>query len=302
VAGNIGSFLSEYILNSFEKCKLIGLDNLSTGKIDNLLLFKDDSRFKFYLGDCNQYSDIEKVFVENKIDYVFHYAACVGVERTLLNPKLVFNDLDGIKYISELSRKFLVKKVAFSSSSEVYGEPKSLPLVAGVSPVNPSLPYAVVKCLGEIFFETFHHESLTKFLNFRFFNTYGPSQSLDYVLPRFINNALNNQDIEIFGDGKQTRTFLYVCDNAEATVKMMFNDDYHSSTVNIGSQVMIEIKELAHIVKEIVGSNSRIVFSPGRERGDARVRQPENSEFINVLGRQPTDLYQGIVQLISMRT
>ncbi|KKR24057.1 MAG: udp-glucose 4-epimerase, partial [Candidatus Peregrinibacteria bacterium GW2011_GWE2_39_6] len=124
-AGFIGSHLCQRLLG--KNFKVICFDNLSTGSLNNLQ--KIQPHINFIKGDCNDYNQLKIVFEKNKIDIVFHYAAVVGVKRTLENPLAVLNDLEGIRHILELSHLHQIKKVIFASSSEVYGEPVEIPEV-----------------------------------------------------------------------------------------------------------------------------------------------------------------------------
>src|SRR6185312_4294759 len=144
------------------------------------------------------------VMLAYKFDYVFHYAAMVGVKRTLNNPMTVLQDIEGIKNILSLSKNTCVKRVFYSSSSEVYGEPVEFPQNENTTPLNSRLPYAIVKNVGEAFFRSYQREYGLDFTIFRFFNTYGSRQSQDFVVTKFIDEALGNQDITIYGDGNQS--------------------------------------------------------------------------------------------------
>ncbi|MFM7902004.1 MAG: NAD-dependent epimerase/dehydratase family protein, partial [Bacteroidota bacterium] len=159
-----------------------------------------------------------------RFEYVFHYAALVGVKRTLENPVMVLNDITGIKNVLNLSKNTGVKRVFFSSSSEVYGEPVEFPQNEHTTPLNSRLPYAIVKNVGEAYLRSFKQEYDLAFTIFRFFNTYGPQQSNDFVMSKFITAALSNTDITIYGDGSQTRTFCYIDDNVDACLSAFYNN------------------------------------------------------------------------------
>lgn len=298
VAGNLGSYLAKYILDNDSDSIIIGVDNLSTGKLQNISSLTINSRFHFFQIDVNSYDSIAPIFFKYKIEYIYHYAACAGVERTLLNPGLVFLDLRGLENIIDLSKKFNVIKILYSSSSEVYGEPRSLPLSVEHSPVNPSLPYSGVKALSEIYIKSMLEFSDVNYVICRFFNTYGPHQSSDYVIKKFLTNALNNEPLIVYGDGLQTRTFLYVDDNSEACFKLMNSHNIFSKTINIGSSDMISIKDLANIITNLTNSSSTIKYFPARLRGDSLTRQPENSDFLSLLSRDVLPIYDGILKVM----
>lgn len=290
-AGNVGSALTKALLNS-GKYTVVVADNLITGDFKKLPQSRPD--FSFIKCDVNDYDEIAPIMLSNRFDYVFHYAALVGVKRTLDNPIMVLDDIDGIKNILTLSKNTGVKRVFFSSSSEVYGEPVEFPQNEHTTPLNSRLPYAIVKNVAEAFFKSYQKEYGLEFTIFRFFNTYGPGQSDDFVVPRFINMALNNQDITIYGDGSQTRTFCYIDDNIEAT-KKIFEENLHlNDIVNIGSGVEVSVLDLAKKVISITGSSSKIIHLPALEEGDMTRRQPDNSKMLNVLGRSLKPVDEGI--------
>ena len=159
-----------------------------------------------------------------QFDYVFHYAAVVGVKRTTDNPVMVLRDLDGIKNVLDLCKNTGVKRIFFSSSSEVYGEPVELPQNEETTPLNSRLPYAVVKNVGESFCRSYQKEFGLDYTIFRFFNTYGSKQSTDFVISKFLNAALSNAPITVYGNGQQNRTFCYIDDNTECILTILEND------------------------------------------------------------------------------
>jgi UDP-glucose 4-epimerase len=290
-AGNVGSALSKSLVAS-GRYEIVVADNLITGDVKKLP--QQSSDFSFIKCDVNDYDEIAPIMLSNRFDYVFHYAALVGVKRTLDNPIMVLDDIDGIKNILTLSKNTGVKRVFFSSSSEVYGEPVEFPQNEHTTPLNSRLPYAIVKNVAEAFFKSYHKEFGLEYTIFRFFNTYGPGQSDDFVVPRFINMALQNQDITIYGDGSQTRTFCYIDDNIEAT-KRIFEDNLHvNDIVNIGSGIELSVLDLAKKVISITGSSSKVIHLPALEEGDMTRRQPDNSKMLNVLGRSLKPVDEGI--------
>ena len=292
-AGCIGSSLVHALLDNGNYFVQV-VDNLSTGNIDNL-----PDHCNFTLCDVNNYSEISLVMQERQFDIVFHYAAIVGVKRTQENPLKVLDDINGIKNILELSVKTKVKRVFYSSSSEVYGEPVSLPQNEATTPLNSRVPYAIVKNIGEAFFRSYYKEFDLKYTIFRFFNTYGPSQSDDFVVSRFINKALNNEDICIYGDGKQSRTFLYINDNIDFTMKIISEDLLINDTINIGNNNEITVKELADTILELIQpNNSAIIYKP-LPSDDPTNRRPDITRAKNILGWSPKhDLKTGLLKTI----
>ena len=296
-AGNIGSSLVRGLLQT-GKYVVSVLDNLSTGSLKNL---PNDSQenFNFINGDVNSLQDVTKVFRDNNFDYVFHYAALVGVERTQQNPLKVLEDIEGIKNILNLSVEHRVGRIFYSSSSEVYGEPVEIPQNEITTPLNSKLPYAIVKSVGESFMRTFHEHHGIDFTIMRFFNTYGPKQKNDFVISKFIELALKNKDLTIYGDGSQTRSFLHVDDNIEFTIKILEENKLINDVVNVGSDIEITIIDLAKLIIESLESNSKIIFLPPLKEGDMTRRKPDISKMKKVFNKGIISLDEGIKNVAS---
>lgn len=295
-AGNIGSSLVAGLLKD-DNFFIVGIDNLSTGHLSKLPT-KDSKKFIFIKADANNFDELSIIFLKYNIEYVFHFAAVVGVERTLSNPLLVLNDIEGIKSVLNLSKNTNVKRVFYSSSSEVYGEPVSLPQHEETTPLNSKLPYAIVKNLGEAYFRSYEREFGLKYTIFRFFNTYGPNQSELFVIAKFLKLALANKDITIYGDGFQTRTFCFVNDNVDTMILALKNGLMINETINIGSDLEYTILELAEKVISISKSKSKIVHLPALDEGDMTRRQPDISKMKKILNREFITLEQGIEIMI----
>jgi UDP-glucose 4-epimerase len=272
------------------------VDNFLTGKPSNI---PNHPNCKFIKCDVNNYHDISPIMCSYQFDYVFHYAAVVGVKRTLENPKMVLDDIQGIKNVLDLSKNTGVKRVFFSSSSEVYGEPVHLPQNEHTTPLNSRLPYAVVKNVGESYFKSYQQEFGLDYTIFRFFNTYGPKQSTDFVMSKFIRAALKGEDITLYGDGSQTRTFCYIDDNTEACVNAMNDEAFANKVFNIGNDTIITIKELAETIIRLTNSTSQIVYLPPLEDGDMTRRQPDITKMKSLLNRDLKPLEEGIKEVLS---
>ncbi len=295
-AGNIGGSLARYLVKNSDYFVVIA-DNLLTGDIAKLPA-PEYQNWKFIKTDANQYKDIAPVFAKYHFDYVFHYAAVVGVKRTLDNPMMVFEDIDGIKNILSLSKNTGVKRVFFSSSSEVYGEPVEFPQNEITTPLNSKLPYAIVKNLAESMVKAYHKEYGLDYTIFRFFNTYGKLQSEDFVLPRFLRAALKNEPITIYGKGDQTRTFCYIEDNLETTSKILANNFCVNDVINIGHDDEISVLALAEKIINLTGSSSELIYLPALPEGDMTRRCPDNAKMKEILGRKLTTLDQGISEIM----
>jgi len=296
-AGFIASELAEKLAAN-KNYQVILVDNFVTGSIDKLPR-NENNNLHFIKCDVNSFQDISGVFYAYKFDYVFHYAALVGVQRTLNNPVAVLNDVEGIRNVLRLSKNTGVKRVYYSSSSEVYGEPVEIPQNEMTTPLNSRLPYAIVKNLGEAYLRSFHQEFGLSYTIFRFFNTYGIKQSRDFVISKFIRAALTNEDITIYGDGSQRRTFCYIDDNIDACIEAFNKGIFVNDVVNIGSDIEITIYELANLVLDITGSASQIVHEPPLKEGDMLRRMPDIAKMRQLLGRDLLPLEEGIKRVIA---
>ena len=295
-AGNIGSALVRALVRRPDTGVIVA-DNLLTGNVEKIRL--DTRNFTFIKCDVNDFDDISSLFYRFRFTHVFHFAAVVGVQRTLANPLLVLRDITGIENILRLCKNTGVKRVYFSSSSEVYGEPFEIPQNENTTPLNSRLPYAVVKNVGEVYLRTFQREFGLPYTIFRFFNTYGPRQSEDFVLPRFIRAALAGNPLRVYGDGSQTRTFCYVDDTVETCMILHAEAACENDVINIGSDVEMSILDLARMVIRVTGSNSSIEFLPPLMEGDMSRRCPDISKMRQLLKRPLLPLEEGIGKLVN---
>ncbi|TVQ13287.1 MAG: NAD-dependent epimerase/dehydratase family protein [Bacteroidetes bacterium] len=296
-AGFIGSCLAEKLISNPDNFVVL-VDDLSTGEMKKLPQQSKDN-WRFVKCDVNNYRDIAEVMLANHFDYVFHYAAFVGVKQTQANPIKVLKDLYGIEHIFDLCKNSGVKRVFFASSSEVYGEPVDLPQNEETTPLNSRIPYAVVKNVGEAYLKSYKKEYDLDYTCFRFFNTYGPKQSVDFVMSKFIALALKNEPIPIYGDGMQTRTFCFIDDNIEATSKTLYSDEYINDVVNIGSDFEITIIDLAKMVIRLTGSGSVIEYRPPLPEGDMKRRYPDITKMRKLLNRDLISMEDGIKRILS---
>lgn len=296
-AGFIASDLALKLAED-ESNSVVVVDNLLTGEVSKV---KEPARSNLHFIKCdvNRFEDISGVFYAYRFDHVFHYAAMVGVKRTTDNPVMVLRDIDGIRNVLDLSKNTGVQRVLFSSSSEVYGEPVEIPQNERTTPLNSKVPYAIVKNIGEAFLRSYYKEYGLPYTIFRFFNTYGPKQSRDFVVAKFLRAAMANEDITLYGDGLQTRTFCHIDDNIDACLNAYHHGEVMNDVVNIGSDKEITIKALAELIIELTGSRSRIVHLPPLEEGDMTRRMPDVTRMKALLGRTPITLRDGLMRIIS---
>ncbi|HBS85424.1 MAG: epimerase [Bacteroidetes bacterium GWF2_38_335] len=295
-AGFIASSLAEKLIEDDDNFVII-VDDLSTGHVKKLPVEKKEN-WKFIKCDVNNRRDISEIMMAYRFDFVFHYAAVVGVQKTLMHPLLVLQDVEGIKNILTLSKNTGVQRIYFSSSSEIYGEPVEYPQNEYTTPLNSRLPYAIVKNLGEAFLKAYQQEFGLDYTIFRFFNTYGPKQSRHFVISKFLISALNNEDITVYGDGKQTRTFCFIDDNIETCISAFNNSKLINDVANIGSNIETTIYELAQTVIRLTGSKSKIVHLPPLKEGDMSGRLPDTRKMRAILNKPLIPLETGIKNIL----
>tara|TARA_B100000035_G_scaffold178652_1_gene152362 strand:+ start:2635 stop:3540 length:906 start_codon:yes stop_codon:yes gene_type:complete len=292
-AGFIPSHLIDALLENNHE--VTSIDNFVTGKKDNL---SKKENHTFIKADVNNLNEIEPILRKGNFEYIFHYAALVGVQRTLNNPIGVLNDLSGLENIFFLAKETKVKKIFFSSSSEVYGEPVELPQREYLTPLNSRLPYAVIKNVGECFCKSYKQEHNIDYTIFRFFNTYGLRQSKDFVVSKFIELAKDNKDITVYGTGLQTRTFCYIDDHIEATIKAFEDNVFNNEIVNIGNNEETTILHLAETIIKVLNSKSKIKHLNPLKEGDMTRRQPDIKRMQSLLSRDFTSLEKGLKKII----
>jgi len=257
-AGFIGSHLCESLLSLGHK--VVCFDNLSTGSTYNISTLKQQKHFCFIKGDCNSLTDLRGVFKKDRFDYVFHYAAVVGVKRTLEHPLSVLQDYEGTKNVLMLCRKNDVKQIIYASSSEVYGNSPQIPeREDGI--LNPLQPYAVTKLMSEKLLDGYFKEHDMSTTALRFFNVYGPKQNstpYGFVIGIFIKQALAKQPLTVFGDGLQTRDFVYIQDNISATLKTIENNKIKGKVINIAGSNETKIIDLAKKIIKLTSTTSTV--------------------------------------------
>lgn len=285
-AGFIGSHLAERLLGL--GTRVVVVDNFSTGKRENLKEVLNNKNLKIRKIDVNNYKALKRIFEDYKADYVFHYAALLGVKRLEEEPMEILKDIEGIKNIFELSSKNKIKKLIFASSSEVYGEPLSLPEKEdGV--YNPRDVYALVKLIGENLAQIYYEKYKLPACTLRLFNVYGPRQNSSpygFVVGIFIKQLLKGKKPTIFGDGLQTRDFIYIKDNVEAAILALLNKKTNGEIINIGIGRQITILDLAERITRISGKKLKPKFLPERKI-DIRYRCPDTKKMKKLLGFTP---------------
>ncbi len=293
-AGFIGSHIVEYWLN--EGAKVHVIDNLRSGKQANLDLFPS---VKHHHGSITDKKLVNTVL--QGADYVHHLAALISVPESMEKPhECVDINVNGLLNILEAAREHGVKKVVHSSSAAVYGDNPDSPKRTQMRP-EPKSPYGITKLDGEYYLSMFSDHYGLGTASLRYFNVFGPRQdpASQYAaaIPIFVNKALQGGDLTIFGDGEQTRDFVYVKDVVRANVLAAENADARS-VYNVACGSAITIKELAELIIETTKSNSRIRFAPPRP-GDIRHSLADISETEHALSYRPQfDLVEGLRETI----
>ncbi|MCD6408014.1 NAD-dependent epimerase/dehydratase family protein, partial [bacterium] len=261
-AGFIGSHLAEVLVKKGEEVYVI--DDLSTGSLINVLNFLEKPNFHLVIDTILNQTIVEQLV--KKVDFVFHLAAVVGVKKVMKSAiQSIIVNIEGtyniLKSCSENNKKILI-----TSTSEVYGKNEKIPfsededIIIG-SPKKKRWSYACTKAIDEFLSLAFYQEKNLPVIIVRLFNTVGPRQSERYgmVIPRFVKQALRGKPITVFGTGNQTRCFIHVKDVVNALLNLIQRKESFGEIFNIGSTEEITINELAHLVKKLSGSNSKIV-------------------------------------------
>lgn len=316
-AGFIGSYLVEKLLDMGHNVTII--DDMSTGTYNNIKEFKKNKNFNFVLDTILDENLIMKLVSE--CDQVYHLAAVVGVKNVMENPvETIRTNIIGTENILHCCAKYN-KKVLIASTSEVYG--KAMKIKRGDSGLNESddslfgatnvrrWSYATSKALDEFLSLAYFQERNLPVVIVRFFNTVGPRQLGDYgmVIPIFVHKALLGDNIPVFGDGSQRRSFTYVEDVVSGIIKLMDTKDAIGEVVNIGNSDEITIKNLAKLVIKVSNSNAKIEYIPynkayGLGFEDMSRRKPDISKIKKLINFKPTLGIEDIVKKVvnHMRT
>ena len=304
-AGFIGSHLAEALI--FRGDQVIVFDNLSTGSIKNLAGLSD--MINFEQGNILDKSVINKLVAES--DYVVHLAAALGVLNIVNNPlESLKTNLQGSELVLEACDKYR-RPVLIASTSEIYGKNDKVPLneeddrIIG-HPLKSRWSYSEAKAVDESLAYFYFLESKLPARIVRFFNTVGPRQVGHYgmVVPRFVEAALKNQPLNVYGSGEQIRCFCHVKDAIRALMLVIDSDKTIGEVFNIGNNQQVTIMELAKKVIELTGSKSEIETIPYEEAypegfEDMQRRVPDISKIKQVLGWEPEINLDQIIQDIA---
>ncbi len=282
-AGFLGSHLCDLFLR--EGHYVIGMDNLLTGNIKNIEHLFPNEHFEFYHHDVTKF-----VHVPGKIDYIMHFASPASPIDYLKMPiqTLKVSSLGTHNLLGLAKSKGA--RILVASTSEVYGDPLVHPQKeeywGNVNPIGPRGVYDEAKRFMESMTMAYHNFHGVETRIVRIFNTYGPRMRLDdgRALPTFMSQALRGEDVTVFGDGSQTRSFCYVDDLVAGIYKLLLSD-YHLP-VNIGNPVEITLQQFAEEVVALVGNEVKIIYQP-LPQDDPKQRKPDISKAKELLGWEP---------------
>ncbi|MBN1803880.1 MAG: GDP-mannose 4,6-dehydratase [Sedimentisphaerales bacterium] len=294
-AGFIGSHLCEYLLDYGQRVAVV--DDLSTGSLSNIQHLLSNHNFKFIQGSVRD-EDLMRGVIE-KCDCIYHLAAAVGVNLIVEKPvHTIETNIHGTEVVLSIAHQF-GKKVMITSTSEVYGKNEKVPFRENDDTVLGSTKfsrwsYACSKAIDEFLALAYHRQYGLEMIIVRLFNTIGPRQTGRYgmVVPRFVDWALKNEPIQIYGDGRQKRSFTYVSDVIRAMSTLMEYEKGNGDVFNVGSQEEISIKELADKVIKKTGSESKKKYIPyseayGEGFDDMQRRLPCLEKIKRAIGYEP---------------
>lgn len=283
-AGFLGSHLCDRFIN--EGYEVIGMDNLITGSLDNIEHLFNLEQFSFYHHDVSKF-----VHVPGRLDYILHFASPASPIDYLKMPiqtlkvgSLGTHNLLGLAKVKQA-------RILVASTSEVYGDPLVNPQTeeywGNVNPIGPRGVYDEAKRFQEAITMAYHNYHGLQTRIIRIFNTYGPRMRVNdgRALPAFFSQAIRGEEMTVFGDGSQTRSFCYVADLVDGIYKLLLND-YHLP-VNIGNPDEISILEVAKEVHELVGNDEASIAFRGLPKDDPKVRRPDITKAKEILGWEP---------------
>lgn len=282
-AGFLGSHLCDRFIN--EGFNVIGMDNLITGDLGNIKHLFPLENFEFHHHDVTKF-----VHVSGKLDYILHFASPASPIDYLKIPikTLKVGSLGTLNLLGLAKEKGA--RILVASTSEVYGDPLVHPQTeeyyGNVSPVGPRGVYDEAKRFMESITMAYHRHHGLETRIVRIFNTYGSRMRLNdgRVVPAFMGQALRGEDLTVFGDGSQTRSFCYIDDQIEGIYRLLFSD--YSQPVNIGNPHETTIKEFAEEIIALTGTNQKIIYKP-LPKDDPTQRQPDITKAKEILGWEP---------------
>ena len=299
-AGFIGSNLCGTLLNMGHE--VYAVDNLITGKIENIIPCLADKRFHFMKMDITQPA-FRKMFHLVKVKEIYDLACPTGVPNIkILGEEMILTNSLGTLHVMEIARRHDAR-VLFTSSAEIYGQPEIFPQAehysGNVNPIGPRSPYEEGKRFSESIVRMYADKYGLNAKITRIFNTYGPGMSLSdqRVMPRFLASIRDGRNLMIYGTGEQTRTFLYIDDLIRGLFLIMGNGE-KGEAYNIGGEEQVTMKELAFLIKDLTGYRNEIDFSPHFIE-DHNGRQPSIEKVKGLGWGQTVNLREGLKRMLN---
>jgi len=302
-AGFIGSHIVEELLKRGERVRV--LDNFFTGKRENLDFIKSlnhsiTQSLEVIEGDIRDFATVKKTM--KNMDYVIHEAALRSVPKSMEDPVSYHEvNVGGTLNVLIAARDEKVKKVVLASSSSVYGETERLPEKEECQP-QPISPYALTKLAGEYYCQVFSRAYGLKTVSLRYFNVFGPRQSLEsqyaIVIPKFITCMLKDESPPIHGDGLQSRDFTYIDNVVKATIQATLVTNLNGEVLNVACGKAYTVLDIVKYVNQILGKNIQPLFTPPRP-GDVRHTLADVTKQEKILGiRAEIDFYEGLKRTV----
>jgi UDP-glucose 4-epimerase len=313
-SGFVGSYLAESLLSQGHQVTVI--DDLSTGSSENIAALKPNRNFHYIIDTIFNRNLLAELVDE--ADVVFHLAAAVGVRLIVESPvRTIETNIKGTELVLEMAAK-KKRKVLIASTSEVYGKSDKIrfneedDLILGPT-YKGRWSYAASKAVDEFLGLAYYHEKRVPVIIVRLFNTVGPRQTGQYgmVVPRLVEQALEDRPITVYGSGSQVRSFTWVGDVADALIKLVDTPAAVGQIFNLGHYEKITILELAQMIKELTQTSSSIQFVPydvayGRDFEDMMYRLPDISKIEKLIGYKPTknlpEILQSVIEFYRSRT
>lgn len=306
-AGFIGSHLSESLLK--KKNRVMIIDDLSTGRIQNISSFQANPDFSFAIETITNEAVMDRLVSE--CDIICHLAAAVGVDLIVNEPvEVIERNILGTEVVLRLANRYR-KPVFLASTSEIYGKSEQVPFSEEddrlLGPTTKTRwSYSSSKAVDEFLGLSYHKQKGLPVIIGRFFNTIGPRQTGQYgmVVPRFVSNALQGKPLSVFGDGKQSRCFAFVTDVVDAVIALLNHPEAVGQIYNIGNDVEITINDLAKRVIAMTGSQSPIEHIPydkAYESGfeDMKRRIPDLNKIKSLISYEPIIQLDEMIQRIA---
>ncbi|MBN1503138.1 SDR family NAD(P)-dependent oxidoreductase [Candidatus Woesearchaeota archaeon] len=301
-AGFIGSHVCERLLD--EGRYVVCVDDFNDYyrpeiKERNIKNCLKSNRFSLHRLDIRDENKLDTVFKKEKIDKIIHLAARAGVRASLKEPQLYFSvNIGGTLNLLDMARRHKISQFIFSSSSSVYGTNKKIPFSEEDKAGNQVSPYAVSKKVAELLCHSYSKIYKLRVICLRLFTVYGPRGRPDMAPYKFTEKILNQQAIEMYGNGSSQRDYTYVGDIVEGIVKTL-SCEREFEIINLGNSEPVKLIEFINIIEDLLGKKADIIQKP-MPRGDVPITYADNSKASKILNWRPkTDIMEGMKRFIA---